>query len=65
MVGQLIDKFGEEVDERFQDILADLEQRGDLSREGDDLVLSREALLRVDSILHRFFLPEHRDSRYV
>ncbi|MFP6887165.1 MAG: radical SAM protein, partial [Opitutales bacterium] len=59
------DKFGEKVDERFRDELAELEQAGDLSREGDDLVLTRDALLRVDTLLHRFFLPQHQDSRYV
>lgn len=64
-LGYFRDKFGEKVEERFSEILADLEQLGDLSRKGDDLVLTREALLRVDSILHRFFLPKHRDSRYV
>jgi oxygen-independent coproporphyrinogen-3 oxidase len=64
-LGYFRDKFGEKVEERFSEILADLEQLGDISREGDELVLTREALLRVDSMLHRFFLPKHRDSRYV
>ena len=30
----------------------------------DELVLSREGLLRVDSLLNAFFLPEHRGVRY-
>jgi oxygen-independent coproporphyrinogen-3 oxidase len=64
-LGYFRDKFGEKVEKRFSEILADLEQLGDISREGDELVLTREALLRVDSMLHRFFLPKHRDSRYV
>ncbi len=59
------DKFGEDVAARFAEILTDLQQAGDLAREEDHLVLSRDALLRVDSLLHRFFLPQHRDARYV
>ena len=59
------DKFGEDVAARFAEILTDLQQAGDLTREEDHLVLSRDALLRVDSLLHRFFLPQHREARYV
>ncbi len=59
------EKFGEDVAERFAELLADLEQAGDLVREDNHLVLPRDALLRVDSLLHRFFLPQHRDARYV
>ena len=58
-------KFGQNVEERFRSILDELKQKESLSRNGDDLVLSREALLKVDSLLHRFFLPKHQDSRYV
>ncbi len=32
--------------------------------EGSCFVLTREALLKVDSLLHDFFLPHHRNSRY-
>ena len=31
---------------------------------GDRIALRREGLLRVDSLLQRFFLPEHRGVRY-
>ena len=58
-------KFGQNVEERFRSILDELKHNESLSRNGDDLVLSREALLKVDSLLHRFFLPKHQDSRYV
>jgi len=34
------------------------------SRSADRIALTREGLLRVDSLLHRFFLPEHRGVRY-
>jgi oxygen-independent coproporphyrinogen-3 oxidase len=26
--------------------------------------LSRDGLLQVDRLLHQFFLPQHRNSRY-
>ena len=33
---------------------------------GDDAItLSRDGLLRVDSLLHEFFLPRHRTARFV
>ena len=32
--------------------------------DGDDIRLSRDGLLRVDSLLPRFFEPEHRGIRY-
>jgi len=58
-------KFGQSVEERFAPILQELKESECLSRIGDDLILSREALLKVDSLLHSFFLPKHQDSRYV
>jgi len=33
--------------------------------EGDQVLLTRDGLLQVDRLLHEFFLPEHRSSRYV
>jgi hypothetical protein len=29
------------------------------------LLLTRDALLRIDSMLHRFFLPQHQYTKYV
>jgi oxygen-independent coproporphyrinogen-3 oxidase len=58
-------KFGISISERYAPILTQWKERGDLREEGDYLVLSREALLRIDSMLQGFFLPEHRDARYV
>ena len=58
-------KFGISISERSASILTQWKERGDLRREGDYLVLSRDALLRIDSMLQGFFLPEHRDARYV
>jgi oxygen-independent coproporphyrinogen-3 oxidase len=58
-------KFGISISERYASILTQWKERGDLREEGDYLVLSRDALLRIDSMLQGFFLPEHRDARYV
>ena len=58
-------KFGISISERYAPILTQWKERGDLRREGDYLVLSRDALLRIDSMLQGFFLPDHRDARYV
>ena len=59
------EKFGISIKDRYSSILAKWEARGDLSIRGEEIFLSRDALLRVDTLLHSFFLPEHRDSRYV
>jgi oxygen-independent coproporphyrinogen-3 oxidase len=57
-------RYGVDVLERFRDPLARLRADGDVSIAGDTLTLSRNALLRVDTILRRFFLPEHVEVRY-
>jgi hypothetical protein len=38
---------------------------GDLTEVDGDLLLSRDALLRIDSMLHGFFLPQHQNAKYV
>jgi oxygen-independent coproporphyrinogen-3 oxidase len=58
------EKFGVEIRERFPQQLTELTRRGLLSQQGDWLVLTREALLKVDVILHAFFLPQHQNARY-
>ena len=55
-------KFGVEIENQFADPLARLRDEGLLRREGSALVLSREALLVVDSLLGEFFLPHHRNT---
>jgi oxygen-independent coproporphyrinogen-3 oxidase len=59
------EKFGVNLAERFRDQFDDLRARKLLSTQGDWLVLTREALLKVDTLLHAFFLPQHRGPRYV
>lgn len=60
-----LDKFGVDVEERYRPVLEDWQMLGILEKRADRWVLSRDALLRVDSLLHQFFLPQHRDAKYV
>jgi oxygen-independent coproporphyrinogen-3 oxidase len=57
-------KFGADIRERFAAPIESLAGRGMLSVDGDRIALTRAGLLRVDSLLHEFFLPEHRKARY-
>ena len=58
------EKFGEDVAARFHAQFEELKRRGLLSVQGDWLVLDRSALLKIDVILHAFFLPQHQNARY-
>ncbi len=59
------DKYGVDVLRRFRDALASLRTSGDLAAADDDrIALTRDALLRVDVLLRRFFLPQHAGIRY-
>jgi oxygen-independent coproporphyrinogen-3 oxidase len=59
------DKYGVNVLRRFRDALASLRTSGDLAAADDDrIALTRDALLRVDVLLRRFFLPQHAGIRY-
>lgn len=60
-----LEKFGVDVEERYRPVLEDWQRQGILEKKADRWVLSRDALLRVDSLLHQFFLPQHRDAKYV
>ena len=57
-------KFGVELAERFAEPMQRLKDWGFLTVEGDQMLLNREGLLQVDKLLHEFFLPEHRGTRY-
>jgi len=63
-LGYFTEKFGVDVRSRFAGPLRQLESDGYMTFQGDELVLSREALLRVDRLLHGFFLERHRGARY-
>ena len=59
------DKYGVDVRSRFSAPFASLTRDGFVTEESADIVrLSRQGLLRVDSLLPRFFLPAHADIRY-
>jgi oxygen-independent coproporphyrinogen-3 oxidase len=49
---------------RFKPQLDSLVAEGHLAIAGTTLTLTREALLQVDRLLHRFFLPHHANARY-
>jgi len=52
------------VTKRFGDALQEYSAGGLLKIEGDRIVLERHGLLIVDTLLERFFLEEHRNTRY-
>lgn len=59
------DKYGVDVLDRFSGQWASLADRGFVADASDAAVsLTREGLLRVDSLLPAFFLPEHQGLRY-
>jgi oxygen-independent coproporphyrinogen-3 oxidase len=60
-----LDKFGVDIHQRFSEIFTDWKNAGDLYEEEGNLMLTRDALLRIDSMLHRFFLPQHQYTKYV
>ncbi len=58
-------KFGVDVRARFADVWASIRDDGFLADfDGAGIRLTRQGLLRVDMLLHRFFLPEHQSVRY-
>jgi oxygen-independent coproporphyrinogen-3 oxidase len=58
-------KYGVEILDRYRGQFASLKAEGYLaSAAGDEVVLTRAGLLRVDVLLPRFFLPEHAGIRY-
>ena len=58
-------KYDVPVLERFAGALAALRNDGYLmAADADQIALTRDGLLRVDSLLPRFFLPEHVNLRY-
>lgn len=59
-----LDRFGEDVFARWNDILTSYEKSGMLTRDDEELRLTRQGLLQVDRLLHAFFLPVHQEVRY-
>ena len=63
-ISYFADKYGVNVLERFSEPLQSLVNDGMLSLTADRVVLSRQGLLQVDTLLPRFFLPQHQGLRY-
>jgi oxygen-independent coproporphyrinogen-3 oxidase len=58
-------KYRVNVLDRFRDPLASLQAAGFLASANEDVIaITRDALLRVDTLLPRFFLPQHTGIRY-
>jgi oxygen-independent coproporphyrinogen-3 oxidase len=57
-------KYRVDVVDRFRPELDELVGEGLLTLSGDRITLARVGLLQVDSLLPRFFKPEHRHVRY-
>ena len=54
------DKYGAALQERFACQFEELAGDGFLTMDAENVRLTRDGLLRVDELLHQFFLPEHR-----
>ena len=57
-------KFSIDVVERYAAPFEKLRKAGHLNVSDDEIVLARESLLKVDELLHEFFLPQHKNVRY-
>jgi oxygen-independent coproporphyrinogen-3 oxidase len=57
-------KFGVDIRLRFSEPLERLAGWGDLTVTDDRVIVRRQGLLKIDELLHEFFLPEHRTARY-
>jgi oxygen-independent coproporphyrinogen-3 oxidase len=57
-------KFGADIRVEFADAFHSLQQEGYIEPGGGEVRLTREGLLRIDSLLPLFFEPEHRGTRY-
>src|SRR5688572_2123862 len=62
--GYFRNKFGVEIVEEFKEAYTSLVKDGFVTIDGDDVRVTRPGLLRVDTLLPRFFEPEHRGIRY-
>jgi oxygen-independent coproporphyrinogen-3 oxidase len=58
------EKFGVDIRGYFAAALDWLAAEGFLEEDNDWLILTRAGLLQVDRLVHEFFLPEHRHTRY-
>jgi oxygen-independent coproporphyrinogen-3 oxidase len=59
------EKFGVDIAQRFATQLEHLSAEGLLTVSKTDVTLARDGLLCVDTLLHEFFLQQHRTSQIV
>ncbi|MDP3069118.1 MAG: coproporphyrinogen-III oxidase family protein [Opitutaceae bacterium] len=64
-LGYFQEKFGVDIAQRFAAQLAHLASEGFVTVTPAQVVLSRDGLLCVDTLLHEFFLSQHRTSKIV
>jgi oxygen-independent coproporphyrinogen-3 oxidase len=58
-------RFGADPAQRFAQPLRRLQDWGFMTVSNDEIQLNRDGLLQVDRLLPEFFLPQHRQGRYV
>lgn len=57
-------KFGVDIFDRFAPVFEELEDEGMVELAPGEVRLTEPGLLRVDSLLPRFYAPDHRNARY-
>ncbi len=62
--GYFRDKFGLDILQEFGGAFSDIEKEGYASIAGDEILLTREGLLRADALLPRFFERPYLNIRY-
>ena len=64
-LGYFTEKIGEDIAQRFASQLNHLSEEGLLTVTDEELRLTRDGLLCVDTLLHEFFLQQHRTTHIV
>ena len=57
-------KFKTDIRARFATALEKLRAAADLDVTEDRVRVTRQGLLRIDELLHEFYLPQHQAARY-
>lgn len=58
------EKFATDIRDRFAEPLETFRKQGLLTADANEIRLSREGLMRVDEMIHDFFLPQHREVMF-
>src|SRR5688572_981324 len=64
-LGYFTEKFGVDISKRFSEQLEHLAAEGQLTADDNEIRLTRDGLLCVDTLLHEFFLQQHRTTHIV